>query len=135
MPNEAEAIPDELKAPIGVADDLLLPPTTPVGNETVTGCVLGKGDNGEEVNGTEASKKKEESGEKNGVENQGNGEDSPGTVRFSRCLLFSRFSYLCVFCGTSRRRKWRLEVGLMVALWILVALEGFLGFSRCTIIL
>lgn len=134
MPNEAEAIPDELKAPIGVADDLLLPPTTPVGSDTVSGGVLGKGDNGEEVNGTEASKK-EESGEKNGVESPGNGEDSPGTVRFFRCLLFFRVSYLSTFCGTSRRRKWRLEVGLMVALWVLVALEGFLGFSKSTTIL
>jgi len=92
MPNEAEAIPEELKAPIGVADDLLLPPTTPVENDRVGGGVLGKGDNGEEVNGTEASKKEESGGEKNGVESQGNGEDSPGTVRFFRCfLLLFRF--------------------------------------------
>jgi hypothetical protein len=90
MPNEAEAIPDELKAPIGVADDLLLPPRTPVGSDTVSGGVLGKGDNGEEVTGTQASKK-EESGEKKGVESQGSGENSPGTVRFFRCLLFFRF--------------------------------------------
>jgi hypothetical protein len=134
MPNEAEAIPDELKAPIGVADDLLLPPTTPVENDTVSGGVLGKGDNGEEVNGTEASKK-EESGEKNGVESQGNGEDSPGTVRFFRCFLLLLFFDFLSLCGTSRRRKWLLEVGLMVALWVLVGQEGFLGFSRCTTIL
>ena len=126
MPNEAEAIPDELKAPIGVADDLLLPPTTPVGNDTNTGGVLGKGDNGEEVTGTEASKKEESGGE-----SPGNGEDSPGTVRFFRCFLLLLISYL----STSRKRKWRLEVGLMVALWVLVALEGFLGFSKSTRIL
>ena len=83
MPNEAEAIPDELKAPIGVADDLLVPPSTPV--NTDSGAVLGKGDNGEEVNGTDASKK-EESGE---MDSQGKGEDSPGTVRFSRCFVLS----------------------------------------------
>jgi len=128
MPNEAEAIPDELKAPIGVADDLLVPASTPV--DTDSGGDLGKGDNGEEVTGSEASKK-EESGDK---DSQGKGEDSPGTVRFFRffSVIVAFFRLLISFCGTSRRRKWRLEVGLMEALWVLVALEGFLAFSRCT---
>lgn len=71
MPNDAEPLPEELKAPIAVADDLLLP-AAPSGSVE-----------GDQVNS--AQQVKTESDEKNsGSERSSNGEDSPGTVRILR---------------------------------------------------
>lgn len=60
---------------------MLLPPTVPVGDDSDTSSGSGSGD---QENGVEGSKH-EESGEKKSAESQlGEGEDSPGTVRFLR---------------------------------------------------
>ena len=66
-----EPLPEELKAPVAIADDFLLP-AAPSTTEV-----------GDQLNG--AQQVKTESDEKNnGSERSSNGEDSPGTVRILR---------------------------------------------------
>ena len=71
MPNDAEPLPEELKAPIAIADDLLLP-AAPSGIEE-----------GDQLNS--AQQVKTESDEKNNESKlSSNDVDSPGTVRILR---------------------------------------------------
>ncbi|KAF8972730.1 hypothetical protein BDZ97DRAFT_1782409 [Flammula alnicola] len=67
IPNDAEPLPEELKAPIAVADDLLLP-TAASGQKA-----------GDQVNG--AQQLKTEENENNALETGSNSEDTPGTPK------------------------------------------------------